>query len=207
MVLFRKLSDRLSALRGEVVAAVAGSAAISLALRFERLSSEDVPRDRAIELIRDAAGTDTSGLADFAQELAGEAKMTNDPLFIYVSGLFSWVAESRPPPPPDPIGQALFPAIRRMGSAPTLDDAVSELVVRSPELQEVVQVVQSRTWEAARPTTEVAADLAECIRPIGDRLGRESPSDDPLLLDLSRRVFLDYLLMLTGRAPEDEDEQ
>jgi hypothetical protein len=66
-------------------------------------------------------------------------------------------------------------------------------------------LVRSRSWDDARPTKKVADDLDQCI---GNRLGRESTSDDQLLhLDLSRRVFLDYLLMLTGGAPEDDEDR
>jgi hypothetical protein len=56
-----------------------------------------MPPGRAIELIKEAAGTDTRGLAEFAQEEASEAAIQNDPLFAYVSDLFSSVAEGRPP--------------------------------------------------------------------------------------------------------------
>jgi hypothetical protein len=160
-----------------------------------------MPREAAIELIRHAAGQDARGLADFTQELAAEVDATNDPLFAYVSNLFSSVVAGRLPPSLDPADEALFAAIRHMDLAPTPEESVSELLAISPGLLEVVRLVQSRSWEDQRSTKEVVADLDRCI---GDRLGCTSTSDDPLLrLDVSRAVFRDYLLTLTGRSPED----
>lgn len=135
--------------------------------------------------------------------MADQASTTDDPLVCYLSALFTSVVENRPPPVPNPADAALLPDIRRLDSEP-LEDAGAELLDRAPELREVVRLVEGRSWDAARPTKAIEAELDGYV---GDRLGRDASTPDRLLrLDSTRRTFLYYLLMLTGREPDDEDE-
>jgi hypothetical protein len=204
VALFRKAAEWWSTKSEEVIESLRTSRVTEIALCFQRLLSEDMTPEAGAELIRVAAGSDTLGLAEFARKSAQEAEGSNDPLLRYVTALFLAVADDKPLPSPDPADAALFPAIRRMDAAPTPEEAASELVDRSPELNEVIRLVQNRSWDPALSTKKVAAELD---RYIGDRLGRNARTNDRLLqLDFSRRVFLDFLLSLTGREPEDRDD-
>jgi hypothetical protein len=198
----RGLFRRLREAHERVVRETQASSSINLALCYDSLLSADVDDDAAIEMIKAAAGDDSRGLLEFSDELMAEVDAT-DPLDAHVRWLFSAVAHDSPPPNVDPSDRVLFPAIRILNGAP-LDEAASLLIERSPDLGSIAAQVRDQDTKGSS-----TRDLSETFnRLISDRLGPGSLNDDPLLrLSLSRRVFLDYLLKLAGREPEDEDER
>jgi hypothetical protein len=93
MGLLRRVRNRWDRKTEEVIQSVERSSAIPIALCFDRLYSEDVPPEVAIESILEAAGSDTRGLVDFTDELVHEAARADDTRLRNLAALFTLAVE------------------------------------------------------------------------------------------------------------------